>query len=152
MDQLKPYLNKSIDELQATLAAMPEAVCKLKHTFTPGLYSRRLTMPVDAIIVSKIHKTEHQFEVSKGIACVKINDNDWEIIEAPYQGITKPGTRRVLVIVKECIWTTYHPTEVIPEGTSDEEIQKAVDEVEGIIIEKHELELDSLKNVELCRG
>lgn len=139
MEQLKPYLSKSIDELQATLSAMPEAKCDLKHTFTPGLYSRRLTMPVDAIIVSKIHKTEHQFEVSKGIACVKINDDDWEIIEAPYQGITKPGTRRVLVIVEECTWTTYHPTDVVPEGKSDEEIQKAVDKVEDIIMEKHEL-------------
>lgn len=152
MDQLKPYLNKSVDELQATLSTMPEAECKLKHTFTKGIYSRRLTMPVDAIIVSKIHKTEHQFEISKGIACVKINDNDWEIIEAPYQGITKPGTRRVLVIVEECIWTTYHPTDVMPDGNSEEEIQKAVDKVEEIIIEKHELQLYSNKNKELCLG
>jgi hypothetical protein len=146
MDQLKPYLNKSIDELQSTLSRMPEAECKLKHVFTPGLYSRRLTMPVDAIIVSKIHKTEHQFEVSKGIACVKINDNEWEIIEAPYQGITKPGTRRVLVIVEECIWTTYHPTGVVPTGNSQEEIQDAVNKVEDIIIEKHELSVSILNS------
>lgn len=150
MDELKPYLSKSIDELQSTLATMPEAKCDLKHTFTPGLYSRRLIMPKDAIIVSKIHKTEHQFEVSKGIACVKINDEDWEIIEAPYQGITKPGTRRVLVIVEDCTWTTYHPVSIAPDGPSDEEIQKAVDKVEEIIIEKHEIELNSQPIKELC--
>lgn len=132
-------MNKSIDELQAVLSAMPEADCQLKHTFTPGLYSRRLTMPVDAVIVSKIHKTEHQFEVSKGIACVKINDNDWQIIEAPYHGITKPGTRRVLAIVEECTWTTYHPTDVVPGGDSDEDIQNAVNKVESVIIEKHDI-------------
>lgn len=68
-------------------------------------------MPTDTLIVSKIHKTEHPFIVSAGVAHVKINDGEWERIEAPYEGTTYPGTRRLLYIEKDCVWTTIHLNE-----------------------------------------
>jgi len=113
--------------------------CQLVHTFTPGLYSRQITMPKDSLILSEIHLTEHQFVVSKGIACVKVNENDWEILEAPYHGITKPGTCRLLGITEECVWTTFHPATEMPENDSPEAFLKAVAEIEARIIKKHEL-------------
>jgi len=45
----------------------------------------------------------------KGSATV-ISDEGIQLIEAPYQGITKPGTQRVLYIHEECVWTTVHAT------------------------------------------
>jgi hypothetical protein len=40
------------------------------------------------------------------------SENDGlQMIEAPFTGITKPGTRRVLLIVEDTIWTTFHPTQ-----------------------------------------
>jgi hypothetical protein len=63
------------------------------------------------LVTSKIHNTEHPFTVSHGAAAVSIDGNDWEHIVSPYTGITQPGTRRILYILEDCIWTTYHPVE-----------------------------------------
>lgn len=114
--------------------------CQLVHTFTPGMYSRQITMPKDSLILSEIHLTEHQFIISKGIACVKINEKDWDILEAPYHGITKPGTCRLLGITEECIWTTFHPATEYPENEEPEAFLKAVAEIEARILKKHELD------------
>jgi hypothetical protein len=64
-------------------------------------------------------------------------------IEAPYFGITKPATRRVLYIVEDCNWITFHPTD-----------KKTPEEVEKDIIYNPENEsiietevVEQLKNV-----
>lgn len=104
--------------------------CPLKHTFTNGVYAREITMEQGMRITSKIHTTEHQFIISQG--CAIVYDNGEELfLEAPYHGITKAGTRRVLMIPEDaelpCIWTTFHPN---PDNESLEQIEER-------IIEKH---------------
>lgn len=120
--------------------------CQLVHTFTPGLYSRQITMPKDSLILSEIHLTEHQFIISKGIACVKVNENDWEILEAPYHGITKPGTCRLLGITEDCVWTTFHPATEYPENETPDAFLKAVAQIEARIIEKRELSVEDINS------
>lgn len=82
------------------------------HTFTPGMYAREITMFPGDRITSKIHLTEHQFIISQGIAIVYDMEGS-HILTAPYHGVTKVGTRRVLLIPEESpvptIWTTFHP-------------------------------------------
>ena len=102
----------------------------LKHIFTPGLYAREITMYKGNWITSKIHLTEHQFIISKGKVAV-FNNGEEEILEAPYHGITKAGTRRILYIIEECIWTTFHAN-----PDNENEIQ-----IEDRIIEKHDNKL-----------
>ncbi len=97
----------------------------LRHIFTPGLYTREIFMPKGSLIVSRIHNTTHTFVVSKGHAAVLV-DGVVEHIKAPYTGITKPGTRRVLFIHEDCIWTTFHAGNW--EGMSPDEIVAAVTE------------------------
>lgn len=81
------------------------------HRFTPGLYIREITMFAGSVLTSKIHKTEHPFVVSKGRCLVYLNKDDgWQEIAAPYTGVTQPNTRRVLVILEDTVWTTFHPT------------------------------------------
>lgn len=99
------------------------ADCPLKHVFTPGLYARTITMPAGAIVVSKIHRTEHPFVVSKGAVRVFIEGVGWETIRAPHIGVTKPMTRRVLIVLDECVWSTFHATD-----------KQTPDEVEAEII------------------
>jgi hypothetical protein len=85
----------------------------VRHHFTPGLYCREITMQKGAVLTSAIHRTEHPFVVSKGRCLVYLNrDDGWQEIRAPYFGVTKPGSRRVLVILEETVWTTFHPTEL----------------------------------------
>lgn len=112
--------------------------CPLKHTFTPGLYIREIFMPKDSVITSKIHKTEHPFIVSKGVVSVSIDAGEWQLIEAPYSGITKPGTRRILWVHEDTIWTTIHAN---PDNENENEIEER-------IIEKHENPLLNIKEKE----
>ena len=108
---------------------MEQVNCPLIHRFTPGLYIREIFMPAGSLIVSKIHKTCHPFIVSKGVVHVKINDGEWKRIEAPYSDTTQPGTRRVLYVEEDTIWTTIHRNE---NDTRD------LEELEDIIIEKND--------------
>jgi hypothetical protein len=123
-------VNKRIDSLQAAMELLPEVECPLIHTFTPGLYTRSILMPPDTLIVSKIHKTRHPFIVSKGVAFVKVNGEGWQKIEAPFVGVTEPGTRRILYIKEATIWSTCHV--LAKEG-------ETVEEIEERIIEKREI-------------
>ena len=82
----------------------------LEEALTPGIYTRKLTMLPGALIFSKIHLQEHPFVITKG----KVSVYDGEkciTIEAPYNGITKPGTKRVLYVHDETVWITFHPVE-----------------------------------------
>ena len=90
------------------LAQIPE---QLRHVFTPNLCVRELTLPRGSIVVTAIHLTEHPFVVSKGTVRVFIEGVGWETIKAPYIGVTKPMTRRVALVVEDCVWTTFHVTD-----------------------------------------
>jgi hypothetical protein len=101
---------QQVDMLQAHLGKLPQLDCPVTNRFTPGLYIREIFMPKGSLIISKIHKTEHPFIVSKGHAAVWTEESGVVQIKAPHTGITKPGTRRILYIHEDCIWTTFHPT------------------------------------------
>jgi hypothetical protein len=129
-----------IDEAEAILVQLPKVECPLKHRFTPGLYIREIFMPAGTLLTSKIHKTEHPFIVSKGKLNVFLN-GEMQYIEAPYSGVTKPGTRRVIYILEDCIWTTFHPLPYITgkeNNLSEEDIKKITDSIEAQIIEFHD--------------
>lgn len=104
--------------------------CPLKHIF---MYAREITMPAGSRVTSKIHLTEHYFEVSKGKVTVRnfVGNEYFDIIiSSPFRGVTHPGTRRILLVhnESECVWTTFHQ---IIEG-------ETLPQIEERIIEKHE--------------
>ena len=122
--------DERVDELEAEmLSNLPIVDCPVKHIFTPNLYSREIFMPAGSLVTSKIHKTEHPYVVSQGLVSVWIDNGEEIIIKAPFSGITKPGTRRVLFVWEDTIWTTFHV---------DIEDGKDVDKIEERIIEKHD--------------
>jgi len=119
--QLAP--KELIDEVEARIMKLQGAEfqgrCEqisffpLTHRFTPGMYIREIFMPAGAVLTSQIHKTEHPFVISKGHCLVYLNREDgWKEFKAPHTGITYPGTRRILVILEDTIWTTFHVTEL----------------------------------------
>jgi len=100
-----------IDELEAAMQPMVRADCPVVHRFTPGLYIREITIPAGVLVTSMEHRFEHPFVISKGKIAVT-SDNEGQVIyEAPYCGITKPGTRRALYAMETTVWTTFHPTD-----------------------------------------
>lgn len=101
---------RRVDWLQYHLAQLPQLDLPLVHRFTPGLYVREIFMPTGAIVLSRVHKTRHPFVVSKGRAAVWSEETGVVELAAPHTGITEPGTQRLLIILDDCIWTTFHPT------------------------------------------
>src|SRR6266576_3496515 len=99
-----------VDRMEAICAKLPQVDMPLVHRFTPGLYIREIRMPAGALVISKRHKTEHPFVISMGKVDVWTAGKGVERITAPFTGITKPGTRRVIAIIEDTIWTTFHPT------------------------------------------
>lgn len=130
---------QSIDALEVKMLAEGVVVdLPLNHRFTPGLYIRTIFMPAGTLLTSKIHKTEHPYVVSLGRAMVLTDTEGWQEIKAPYHGVTMPGTRRVLYIVEDCVWTTYHPTGEMGVNLDGLDETERLACIEAAIIEKHD--------------
>ena len=143
---LKSEYHQRLDRLEREMVKFPWVVMPVTHRFTPGLYVREIFMPAGTILTSKIHKTEHPFVISKGSLDVLMEDGVWVHMEAPHTGITKPGTRRVLRIIEDTIWTTFHPTN-----------ETDVEKIEAAIIERHDahlglnaVEMKALRELQFC--
>lgn len=81
------------------------------NRFTPKLYIREIFMPAGTVLTSRTHKFEHPFVISKGKVSVWTPKEGTVTYEAPHTGITLPGTRRVLFIHEDTVWTTFHVNE-----------------------------------------
>jgi hypothetical protein len=101
-----------VESLIDMMKGLPTVIeMPLVHRFTPGMYIREIHMPKGALVVSRIHRTEHPYVISKGRVVVWVENVGMVRLQAPYTGITQPGTRRVLYILEDCIWTTFHATD-----------------------------------------
>lgn len=133
-------MHKRIDELEATIVDNLKLIdVPVKHLFTKGMYIREVRIPKGSIVTSKIHKTEHPFTISKGKVRVMI-DGVWEELCAPYTGITPKNTRRVVMVMKDVVWTTYHkyPSITGKENSLPLEKQDEIaDKIENRIIQTH---------------
>lgn len=103
VDRVEEYLLSMSDATGFPCVAFP-----LVHRFTPGLYIREIHIPAGHILTSREHLLEHPFTISKGRISVRSETEGLVTYEAPHTGITKPGTRRVLIAHTDTIWTTYH--------------------------------------------
>lgn len=124
---LKQIYHQRLDQLELEMLKSPAAELPVRHKFTPGLYIREIYMPAGSLLTSKIHKTQHPYVISQGRVSVLTEDQGWVELSAPHMGITLPGTRRLLYIHEDTIWTTFHPTDLTD-----------VNEIEEQIIEKHD--------------
>lgn len=99
-----------LDKCEDVIQQMTEGDCPVSNTFTPGMYIRQIFIPARTLLTSRIHLTEHPFVISKGDISVWTKETGTQRLKAPYSGVTKPGTRRLLFAHDDTIWTTYHAT------------------------------------------
>jgi hypothetical protein len=116
----------SLDVLEAEMFKHPQVHCPLVHRFTPGLYIREIFVPAGSLITGAKHLTCHPFVISKGDVSVYVEGVEVARYKAPYTGITKPGTRRLLLAHEDTVWTTFHVTE----KTDPDEIVMEIADVE----------------------
>ena len=93
----------------------------VKHTFAGGCYIREIYNPANHLIITKIHKKEHPFFLMKGYMSI-LTEDGIEHIRAPYQGITKPGTKRAIYTHEECTFITVHATDSTSINDVEEEV------------------------------
>jgi hypothetical protein len=115
----------------------------VQHLFIPGYYVRTIRMEEGALIASKIHRTEHQYQILSGVVSVWIDGSDEpELLKAPYQGATYPGTRRLLYCHEETVWQTFHPRE---------DHETTVEQMEERLIEPHFNELTGMTHKQMSQ-
>jgi len=132
--QVRNY-RKNVVDLEDAINATPGShkgdYYPLKHTFADGMYIREISMPKGALFVTKIHKFTHPYFVLKGDVSV-LTEEGVIRIKAPYSGITKAGTKRVLYCHEDTVWTTIHKTDKTDLKKIEEEvIAKNFDEIEN---------------------
>lgn len=81
----------------------------LTHNFADGTYIRQLTCPARTLTVTKIHAQTHAFFLLKGTISI-LTEEGVRKLTAPYSGITKAGTKRIIFHHDEVIFTTVHST------------------------------------------
>lgn len=115
--------------IEGAMLKMPGAVtgkeadklCPLKHTFVDGMYVREIFMPKGTLVISKIHRFQHPYFVTKGDTSV-LTEKGVVRIKAPFAGITERGTKRVLYMHEDTVWITVHATESKKLEVIEEEI------------------------------
>jgi hypothetical protein len=104
------------------LMKLPPVECPLTHRFTPGMYIREIFMPKGSIVTSLLHLTTHPFFILKGDVNVYYPGLPVERYIAPYTGVTKAGTRRLLFNNEDTVWITCHITDL----TDPDEIMESI--------------------------
>ena len=78
-------------------------------------------MPAGQLMVTKIHKKKHPFFVLKG-ECDVVSEDGTQKITGPYNGITLPGTQRLIYVREDTIWITVHATDKTDLKEIEEEV------------------------------
>ena len=86
------------------------AACPVQHHFAPGAYGREMTIPAGLVVVGKIHKHAHINVISKGRVQVFTEQDGVLELAAPCTFVSSPGTKRVIHVLEETVWTTVHVT------------------------------------------
>ena len=114
-------LEQAIISVEGTTGEVMHKANPVKHTFAGGCYIREIYNPANELIITKIHKKEHPFFLMKGEMSI-LTEEGIQSIKAPYQGVTKPGTKRAIYTHEECIFITVHATE----NTTVEDVEDEV--------------------------
>jgi hypothetical protein len=92
-----------------------------KHSFSDGQYIREIYNPSGLVLVTKIHSKNHPFFLMKGEMSI-LTEEGVQRIKAPYQGITKAGTKRIIFTHSECVFITVHRTDKLTIEEVEEEV------------------------------
>ena len=93
-----------IQNLQNELLKMPQSDIVTEHTFYPGFYERKITIPAWTVLTGAEHKTNYKIRLEKGTIAVNIEDKV-KIMTAPMEFEAKAGAQRVgRVFEEQVIW------------------------------------------------
>ncbi|KKK80377.1 hypothetical protein LCGC14_2824100 [marine sediment metagenome] len=83
-------------------------VMPLKHSFSPGIYMREVFLPKGMLLTGKIHRHEHPNVLLKGKIEMVTESGGVETMQAPQAMISPAGTKRVIHVLEDVVWITFH--------------------------------------------
>jgi quercetin dioxygenase-like cupin family protein len=101
-------LRKKIDQLQDTLAVLPQLDLPVTNTFAGGVYARELFIPKGTFIIGKVHLTDHFNICLKGDLTFLSVDGPKRIV-GPTMFVAPAGTKKVAYANEDSIWTNMMP-------------------------------------------
>ena len=110
MNLVTQVSKEQIDRLQSEMAAMPQAELVTEHSFSPGMYLRKVFRQAGTLIVGKVHKEPHFFLCAKG-EIIAWTETGMRHLYAGDVVESKPGTKRVTLAVTDAIGITIHRTD-----------------------------------------
>lgn len=127
---------KGLDGVLSTREEI-DKVNPLVHKFADGMYIREIFMPAGQIIVSATHKQTHPYFIMSGEVSVATDEGVVKL-KAPYTGITKAGTKRILYTHEDTTWITVHSTDKTTLDELEKELVNWDNDIEAISEEKIE--------------
>lgn len=90
--------------LQDELLKLPQADIVTEHTFSPGVYERKITIPAWVVLTGAEHKTHYRVRVEKGTIAVN-TDTGVKVFTGPCEFDAKAGMQRAgRVFEDEVVW------------------------------------------------
>ena len=105
-----------IDKIEDIILQLPQIDCPLNHFFYPGLYVKERRFPAGILVTTPVHTEEHPYTLISGTAVVWTEELGCQKLTGPHNGVTKPGTRRLIFCETDVVWMTFHPN---PNETRD---------------------------------
>jgi len=101
---------EQIERLQKEMAVLPQLELVTEHSFSPGMYLRKVYRPAGTLIVGKVHKEPHFFLCAKG-EIIAWTEGGMKHLYAGDVIESKLGTKRVTLAVTDSIGVTIHRTD-----------------------------------------
>ena len=101
-----PALSMSgkVQALETELLKMPQADIVTEHTFLPGVYERKITIPPWTVLTGAAHKTDYHVRLEKGTISVNTEDGV-KTFTAPFEFAACAGLQRAgRVFEEEVVW------------------------------------------------
>lgn len=98
---------EKIRELQDAIVDISCEAPEPEHTFTPGIYSRKLIIPAGMTVVGKTHKHEHLMIVLSGHSQVATDLGTTEVRGGEVY-VSPPGAKRVVFALEDTSFLTIH--------------------------------------------
>lgn len=97
-------MREKVVALQDELLQMPQADIVTTHTFLPGVYERKITIPPWTVLTGAAHKTDYRVRLEKGTIAVNRN-TEVVVLTAPCEFDAKAGEQRAgRVFEDEVVW------------------------------------------------
>lgn len=107
------------------------AMVPVTHSFADGQYIRQMDMEAGTVVVGHIHARNHPYFITRGDLSIITEQDGEQRIQAPHNGITLAGTKRILYAHEDSTLITVHRTDNLDVSEIEREVlAKSFDDLE----------------------